>query len=177
MKIKNEILALDPNLAWKQIPANPDSQRFHKALMFLKRRCFEPIGVKDLMKASQLSRRGLHKAFQKYIGHGPGRELRRMRIERARELLAGSEHGLNVIAKMCGYRSGNSFWVSFREALGESPGKFRSRFRGSPVENRNGSHHRVKANKIATVILWPNTAGRIRALPIIQIPRQSTKRV
>lgn len=102
--------------------------RFHRSLRFFQEHCFEPIRVTDLARAAKLSKRGLHKAFQKHIGRSPGRELRRLRIERAKALLVNSNCSLKIIAKMCGYKNVNSFWVSFRENVGESPGKFRSRF-------------------------------------------------
>jgi AraC family transcriptional regulator, transcriptional activator FtrA len=105
------------------------SGRFHRGFAFLQRQYFEPIQVDDLVKASGMSRRGWYKAFQRHTGRSPGRELRRLRIERAKELLVNSDWNLRAIARMCGYRSANSFWISFREIVGESPGTYRSRFR------------------------------------------------
>jgi transcriptional regulator GlxA family with amidase domain len=104
------------------------SKGFGKAFDFLKKHFDEPIGTRDLCKVSKLSRRGLHKAFQQHIEESPGRELRRRRIEHAKTLLIKSDYELKVIAKMCGYRSQNSFWVSFRDIAGEAPGKYRIRF-------------------------------------------------
>ncbi len=113
---------------------------FSKAFDFLKKHFDEPIGTRDLCRISKLSRRGLHKAFQQHIEESPGRELRRRRIERAKHLLIHSGHELKVIAKMCGYRNQNSFWVSFREIAGEAPGKFRARFQKPYSVNKNRSN-------------------------------------
>jgi AraC family transcriptional activator FtrA len=107
------------------------SRALHESLNFLRKKWHEPITVNDLTKASALSRRGFQKAFQRHIGHSPGRELRRLRIKRGKELLAGSNFNLSVVAQRCGYRSLNSFWVAFRRATGISPGKYRSRFQKS----------------------------------------------
>jgi AraC family transcriptional regulator, transcriptional activator FtrA len=139
----------------KNIVADTGSPRFYKALSFLKEHCYEPIGINDLMQASQLSQRGLHKAFQKHVSQSPGRELRRMRIARAEDLLINSDHELKVIAQMCGYRSQNSFWVSFREVLGESPGKFRSRFRGFFSRHERGWHRSSATRDTARIRLLP----------------------
>jgi AraC family transcriptional regulator, transcriptional activator FtrA len=100
----------------------------HESLNFLREKWHEPITVGDLTKVSALSRRGFQKAFQRHTGHSPGRELRRVRIERSKELLASGDDNLRVVAQRCGYRSVNSFWVAFRQATGMSPGKYRSRF-------------------------------------------------
>src|SRR5580698_8868201 len=119
------------------------SQGFNKAFDFLKKHFDEPIGTWDLCKVSKLSRRGLHKAFQQHMEESPGRELRRRRIERAKHLLIHSGHELKVIAKMCGYRNQNSFWVSFREIAGEAPGKFRERFQKSRLAKKSKSNRLV----------------------------------
>ena len=104
------------------------SRGLHASLNFLRDNWHEPITVDDLTKASTLSRRGFQKAFQRHTGYSPGRELRRIRIERGKALLAGTDDSLEIVARRCGYRSSNSFWVAFRRATGISPGKYRSRF-------------------------------------------------
>ena len=100
----------------------------HESLNFLRAKWHEPITVGDLTKVSALSQRGFQKAFQRHTGHSPGQELRRVRIERSKELLASGGDNLRVIAQQCGYRSVNSFWVAFRRATGMSPGRYRSQF-------------------------------------------------
>ncbi len=100
--------------------------RFHAGLAFLQKHCYAPIQVGDVVKATALSRRGLYKTFQKFVGRSPGYELRRLRIEGAKKLLDDSNHNLKTIAKMCGFRSENSFFVAFRSATGISPGKYRA---------------------------------------------------
>jgi transcriptional regulator GlxA family with amidase domain len=122
-------------------PINSGNERFRRGFKFLKNHCYKSIGVEDLVKVSKLSRRGLHKVFKTNIGQSPGRILRQMRIEHAKDLLIHSNHQLEVIAKMCGYRSNNSFWVSFRNAVGKSPGKFRSQFHAGLRRNGNEPNH------------------------------------
>ena len=85
----------------------------------------QPISVKDLIEVAAMSRRGLHKAFLENVGRTPGQELQRVRIERAKRLLADSNHKLEVLANMCGYQSANSFCVAFKQATGQSPKQFR----------------------------------------------------
>jgi transcriptional regulator GlxA family with amidase domain len=102
------------------------NDRLHNGIQFLQKHCYESITVGDLAKASAMSRRGWHKAFQKHTGQSPGHELRRLRIEHAKDLLDNSDHNLASIAPMCGFRSVNSFWVAFRQVTGISPGKYRA---------------------------------------------------
>ena len=101
--------------------------RLYEGIKFLEKHFCQPITVHDIVEAAAMSRRGLYKAFQRQTGQSPGRELRRLRIERAESLLDHSSLELKVIARKCGYRSVNSFWVAFREVTGVSPGKYRLR--------------------------------------------------
>lgn len=95
------------------------------SLRFIWEHASQPISVKDLIGVAAMSRRGLHKAFLDNVGRTPGQELQRVRIERAKRLLADSNHKLEVLANMCGYQSANSFCVAFKQATGQSPKQFR----------------------------------------------------
>jgi LacI family transcriptional regulator len=96
-----------------------------KGLRFLLDHYHEPIGVDDLASAAAMSRRALHRAFLHNLGRTPGHELQRVRIERARKLLAETDEKMEVIAHLCGYQNGNSFWSAFKQATGVSPKKYR----------------------------------------------------
>ncbi len=95
------------------------------SLRFIWEHSDQPISVKDLVVAAAMSRRGLHKAFLENVGRTPGQELQRVRIERAKRLLANSGHKMEVLASMCGYQSANSFCVAFKQATGMSPKQYR----------------------------------------------------
>ena len=58
------------------------------SLRFIWEHGHEPICIKDLVRVAAMSRRGLHKAFLEHLGRTPGQELQRVRIERAKKLLA-----------------------------------------------------------------------------------------
>jgi LacI family transcriptional regulator len=92
-----------------------------RSLRFMWEHCQDPIGVKDLAGAAAMSLRNFHQAFVQHVGRSPGHELQRVRIERAKKLLADSGEKIEAIAGMCGYESTNSFWVSFKRATGMTP--------------------------------------------------------
>jgi len=96
-----------------------------RSLRFLHEHCHEPIGVDDLARAAAMSRRALHNAFLTHLGRPPGAELHRVRIERAKRLLADSSQSLDDIGERCGYQSSNSLWVAFKQATGMSPRQYR----------------------------------------------------
>lgn len=100
-----------------------------RSLRFIWENSHNPISVKDLIGVAAMSRRGLHKAFMEHIGRTPGQEIHRVRIERAKQLLAESGHKMEVLAGMCGYQSANSFCVAFKQATGMSPKQYRDKVR------------------------------------------------
>ena len=85
----------------------------------------EPICVKDLVSVAGMSRRGLHMAFWEHLGRTPGQELQRVRIDRAKQLLGGSDNKIETIASQCGYQSANSFCIAFKRVTGMSAKQFR----------------------------------------------------
>lgn len=99
-----------------------------RSLQYLWANFHKPIGVDDLVRVAAMSRSGLHQAFLEHIGRPPGAELHRVRIENAKKLLSQSKMKLEQIAESCGYQSGNSFWVAFRQSTGMSPKEYQKRF-------------------------------------------------
>ncbi|MCU0788062.1 MAG: DNA-binding transcriptional regulator [Verrucomicrobia bacterium] len=95
------------------------------SLRFIWQHFHEPIQVSDLVGAAFMSRRGLHKAFLQQIGRTPGQELQRIRIDRAKQLLAETDNKVEVVASMCGYQSANSLSIAFKQATGLSPKQYR----------------------------------------------------
>lgn len=95
-----------------------------KSLRFMWDHCNEPIGINDLARVASMSVRNFHQAFVENVGRPPGQELQRIRIDRAKKLLADSDHKVDAVAEMCGYENANSFWVSFKRSTGMSPRAF-----------------------------------------------------
>jgi LacI family transcriptional regulator len=98
-----------------------------RCLRFIWEHAHEPISVKDLVSVAAMSRRSLHTAFLQNLGRPPGEEIHRVRIERAKKLLADPAKKIETVAGLCGYQSANSFWVSFKQATGVSPRQFREK--------------------------------------------------
>ncbi|MBI5684544.1 MAG: DNA-binding transcriptional regulator [Verrucomicrobia bacterium] len=103
--------------------------RVGKALRFIRERFREPIGVEDVARAAAMSRRALHQAFLDHLGRAPGEQIRNVRLEHAKKLLAETNHKIAAIAGLSGYQSANSFCVTFTKAEGFSPAAFRKSIR------------------------------------------------
>jgi len=99
-----------------------------RCLGFLAQNFHEPIQLIDLVKVSGMSRRGFYKAFHRCSGANPGAVLRHLRVEHAKRLLIEHDLLLKQVAKLCGYRSENTFCVAFQRAVGIPPKKFQRQF-------------------------------------------------
>ncbi len=84
-----------------------------------------PISVKGLADEIGLSREHLARGFSERFGEPPGRMLRRLRLDRAKAILASSTLDIEGTALACGYAAGHSFCRAFKEAFGVSPRAFR----------------------------------------------------
>jgi len=67
--------------------------------------------------------------FKKNIGKGFAEYLRDVRLDKARRLLAETEHKIVEIAMMVGYESYKSFTRAFRDVMGMQPTEYRQRMR------------------------------------------------
>jgi LacI family transcriptional regulator len=100
-----------------------------RSLQFMLKHYHEPITIEDLAKVAAMSLRGFHKTFLQHINRSPGQHLHHMRVERAKQLLAESDHKITAIGIMCGFQSANGFWKAFRQSTGQSPQQYRRKNR------------------------------------------------
>jgi LacI family transcriptional regulator len=79
-----------------------EDEEVAQALRFIRDNIGRPIGVPDLLRAIPVSRRALEQRFAQAIGRSPAEEIRRVRIDRATRLLAGTDLTLDQVARKCG---------------------------------------------------------------------------
>ena len=99
-----------------------------RSLRFMWDHCQEPIGVGDIRSAPLPCPCAISPGFHRQHRPLAGQELQRIRIEHAKKLLSDSNSKMEVIAKMSGYESANSFWVAFKRIAGISPKQYRKKF-------------------------------------------------
>jgi AraC-like DNA-binding protein len=69
----------------------------------------------------------LERRFQDVLGHTPFEEIRRQRMEKAKELLVETQLSMLQVAVRCGYESASSFITAFRGRVGCTPETYRTR--------------------------------------------------
>ncbi|QEG32904.1 AraC family transcriptional regulator [Bythopirellula goksoeyrii] len=101
-----------------------------KAMRYIQTHVFQGIVVADVLREVPVSRRFLEMQFKKYFGRLPAEEIRRLRLERGKELLSQSDLSVEAIANACGYAGTTQFGVAFRKQFGQMPLAFRKKLRG-----------------------------------------------
>lgn len=96
-----------------------------RAVQFIREHACEGIGVPDILRNVPLSRSKLERGFKQHLGRAPKAEILRLQIERAKELLRGTDLQLPEISNRCGFRHPEYFNALFREKNGMPPGRFR----------------------------------------------------
>ena len=109
------------------------------AASFIRERACEGISVKDVAKAAGLSDRTMERRFTKILGHSPKEEVLRVRLGRAKQLLAETDFSLTWIAEKIGLEHTEYISRIFKKKTGLTPGEFRSRSRAA-----------IKADKLPT---------------------------
>lgn len=108
-----------------------DDPMIIKAMRFIQTHAFSGIVVEDVLREVPVSRRYLEQQFKRYFGRLPAEEIRHLRLERGKELLAQSEMSVEAVATACGYAGSTQFGVAFRKKYGQTPLAFRKGLHGS----------------------------------------------
>lgn len=91
-----------------------------------------PWTLTELAARAGVSPNHLVTVFTREVGEPPHRHLLRLRIERAQELLAGSDLPVTALAGELGFGSSQHLARAFRARVGCAPREWRRRARGAP---------------------------------------------
>ncbi len=97
------------------------------AVATIRERAVTGAKVGDILKGVAVSRRTLERKFESTLGRGIEAEIRRVRIERAKELLNTSDLRIGEVATCSGFSDIFHFSAAFKKATGYSPGMWRRR--------------------------------------------------
>jgi len=95
------------------------------AARFIRENACSGIGVAEVVAAVPLARRLLEKRFRAMLGRTLREELTRMQMQRAKELLAGTDLTLAEIADRVGIKHVEYLTVVFKRECGIAPSAFR----------------------------------------------------
>jgi LacI family transcriptional regulator len=108
--------------------AVPDPQ-VSAALRFIREQADRPLRVQDVLREVPMARRALERRFRKLLQRSISEEIRRVHLERSRQLLSQTDLPLSAVATQSGFTDGRQLSVVFRRETGLTPSAFRRRFR------------------------------------------------
>ena len=101
------------------------------ALRLIREHACDGINVEDLLRKVLMSRRVLEERFRRILGRTPHQEIMRVKLARARRLLAETNLPLSGVARQVGFSHEEYLSVVFKRETGQSPRAFRGRCRSA----------------------------------------------
>lgn len=123
---------------------SPDLQKYQDitlllpALKIMQFEYAQPLNVTFLAEQCNVSPATFRSLFRKHLGTSQGEYLKRLRLQKACELLYSTEMSTLDISMEVGFASLTSFYQSFRDCYHISPKKWRDTYRS--VQKKNVSH-------------------------------------
>lgn len=85
--------------------------------------------VEHLLGRVSISQKTLNKRYEAAYGLTPGAAIRRVRAERAKELLVTTDLSVSRVAELCGFDEPSNFNIFFNREVGCTPGQYRAQSR------------------------------------------------
>jgi LacI family transcriptional regulator len=109
-----------------------EDRELARAVRYIREHACSGISVRDVVTEVAISRSALERRMRAALGRSPNEELTRVRIARARQLLAATDLPLAAIAHRTGFRSAPYLVQVFKQNIGLTPGAYRAA-QGAPV--------------------------------------------
>jgi LacI family transcriptional regulator len=103
-----------------------EDRQIAAATRFIREHACEGIDVSDVLRAVPMSRSTLDRRFFSLMNCSPKDEILRVRLNRAKQLLAESDFSLPLIAEKVGLEHGEYLSRIFKKRVGLTPSEFRS---------------------------------------------------
>ncbi|GHT40641.1 XylR family transcriptional regulator [Planctomycetales bacterium] len=98
----------------------------NKALRFIRVEVVQNLRVNDVVREVGVSRGTLNNLFQKHLRSTPLKEILRVRMEWAKELLRDTQFPITEISQMIGYQTPEYFSRAFTREVGNTPRDYRT---------------------------------------------------
>ncbi len=103
-----------------------DDPAITKALRFIADNTHEQIRVRDVVTAVNTNRRSLERRFRQSLNRSIADEITRLRLERAKRQMVGTNASMKDVAADSGFRNADHFYKVFNRVEGISPTQFRT---------------------------------------------------
>jgi len=103
-------------------------------LRLIHERATDGLTVHDLVRETSISRRRIERRFREQFGSTPLDEIRRVRIQRAKQLLTETDLDMPQLAKAAGFGDARRLSVVFKAETGQCPSAFRRELQQRPMK-------------------------------------------
>ena len=100
-----------------------------EAVRYIRMHLHQHLTVRDLLRVVPVNRRFLERKFREHLGRTPLQEIRRARIETAKQLLADTDLSMPAVAKRSGFPNPERLANVFHAMVGATPTHYRRKFR------------------------------------------------
>ncbi|MFT3780970.1 MAG: substrate-binding domain-containing protein [Nibricoccus sp.] len=107
-------------------PLASDDPILSKVVSAINESVGRPLAIDDLAELASISRASLERRFRRLLDRTPLQEIRRCRIERARQLLKATNLPIKAIAAQCGYPAATRLIEAFLAETGITPNAYRA---------------------------------------------------
>ncbi|MBN1868743.1 substrate-binding domain-containing protein [Candidatus Sumerlaeota bacterium] len=104
-----------------------------EALSYIEAHACDPVWVEGVARHVGMGRRNLERLFRQHLLRSPNTEIVRVRVRRARQMLAETALPLTEIAVACGFSGPRGLRDAFRRLTGATPRTYRSQNRETPM--------------------------------------------
>ncbi|BCU79420.1 substrate-binding domain-containing protein [Luteolibacter sp. LG18] len=101
-----------------------------QAVHFIENQMHRPLGVEEVAAAVGVSRASLQRRFEKACGRGVGREILRIKMDRAAKLLREEDDSAAMVAGRVGFPDALHFYRVFKKYTGQTTKEYRARHEG-----------------------------------------------
>ncbi len=110
-------------------------QNILQVISFIESNLWTPMELEGLAQKANLSKFHFCRVFKRYTGLNPMKYVNSLRISRAKELLAGNENNVSLVANEVGFRDLSNFIRQFKKNIGVTPTAYRdmSKTQNTPV--------------------------------------------
>lgn len=110
------------------------------AIRFINEQALHGCTVADVIKHVQVSRSYLERRFRQHLKRSPQAEIRRIQLNRIKQLLADTNFTLEKISELAGFEHPEYMSVVFKRLFGQTPGLYRkhiqANFNKSQLSNK-----------------------------------------
>ena len=102
-----------------------------RAIRFIREQALHGCTVADVLRHAQTSRSYLERRFRQHLKRSPQAEIRRIQIERIKQLLTETDFTLERISELSGFEHPEYMSVVFKRLCRQTPGQYRKQMQKS----------------------------------------------